>query len=228
MSIKVFLPCREGSERVPKKNIKPFSGYSKGILQIKLNQLMSAKSIDKIYLSTNDSNIIKYADEWDNEKLIVHRRDDTLCTSKTSTDQLMEHVVDLIPEGDVLWTHVTSPFVNAKWYDRIIDAYYKGLDQGYDSLMTTTLIRSFLWQEDGPINYNRSVEKWPRTQTLPPLHEVNSAAFINSRDNYLKYQDRIGKNPKLFTLDDITAHDIDWEEDFVLAESILSAGLARL
>ncbi|ROQ20057.1 CMP-N-acetylneuraminic acid synthetase [Marinimicrobium koreense] len=224
----VFLPCRQGSERVPRKNIKPFADYPNGLLQLKLEQLSDATRVDRIYLSTNDHDIIAYAESLDNPKLVVHRRDDALCTSATSTDELMAHVVDLIPGGDVLWTHVTSPFVGSDTYDQIIQAYYDGLEQGYDSLMTTTLIRSFLWNDNGPINYDRAVEKWPRTQTLPAVHEVNSAAFVSSHDNYQRFQDRIGQNPVLFPLGHIVAHDIDWDDDFVLAESIVKAGLANL
>lgn len=228
MSVKVFLPCRKGSERVPRKNIKPFAGYSHGLLELKLRQLLQAKRIDEVVLSTNDEDILDYARTVGSDKLTIHRRADALCTSATSTDELMAHVVELIPEGHVLWTHVTSPFVNAVCYDQMIERYFEQLEQGYDSLMSTTLIRSFLWNEDGPINYDRAVEKWPRTQTLPAVHEVNSAAFINSAENYRQYGDRIGRNPSLYALESMVAHDIDWEQDFVLAESIARTGLVEL
>ena len=38
--------------------------------------------------------------------------------------------------------------------------------------MTTTLLQAFLWTESGPLTYDRGAEKWPRTQTLTPVHEV--------------------------------------------------------
>lgn len=228
MAVKAFLPCRKGSERVPRKNIKPFAGYSNGLLELKLRQLLQVKGIDEVVLSTNDEDILAYAETIDCNKLTIHRRADALCTSATSTDELMAHVVDLIPEGHILWTHVTSPFVNAACYDQMIDRYFEQLEQGYDSLMSTTLIRSFLWNESGPINYDRAVEKWPRTQTLPAVHEVNSAAFINSAENYRQYGDRIGQKPYLYALESMVAHDIDWEPDFVLAESIAQTGLVDL
>ncbi|MDQ2078328.1 cytidylyltransferase domain-containing protein [Marinimicrobium sp. ABcell2] len=226
--MKVFLPCRKGSERVPRKNIKPFAGYPHGLLELKLRQLIQAERIDEVILSTNDEDILEYARTLGSEKLTIHHRADSLCTSATSTDELMAHVVDLIPEGHILWTHVTSPFVNATCYDQMIKCYFEQLDHGYDSLMSSTLIRSFLWNDGGPINYDRAVEKWPRTQTLPAVHEVNSAAFINSAENYRRYADRIGQKPFLFSLESIVAHDIDWEPDFVLAESIAQTGLVEL
>ncbi|MDR6984045.1 CMP-N-acetylneuraminic acid synthetase [Rheinheimera pacifica] len=228
MTVSVFLPCRKGSERVPKKNIKPFAGIENGLVELKLKQLLSCNAIDEIVLSTNDEEILAFANSITNNKLRVHKRIDALCTSTTSTDDLVAHALDLIPAGHILWTHVTSPFINAQVYQEIIAQYFKALEQGYDSLMTTTLIHGFLWNEQAPINYDRSKEKWPRTQTIAPVHEINSGVFLNSAENYQNLDDRIGNKPFLFPMNKITAHDIDWHEDFVIAEAIAKNGLASL
>lgn len=63
-------------------------------------------------------------------------------------------------------------------------------------------------------------EKWPRTQTLPELYEVNSGVFINSLDNYLNFKDRIGKKPFLYRTEGLSSFDIDWPEDFDMAENL--------
>lgn len=136
--------------------------------------------------------------------------------------------MDLIKEGHILWTHVTSPFVTGPIYDEMIAAYRTALAEGYDSLMATTLIHGFLWDRNGPINYDRSVEKWPRTQTLLPLHEINSAAFLTSAEVYAAQDDRIGKNPFKFGMDKITGMDVDWPADFLIAESMVLQKIAEL
>jgi len=112
MNINVFLPCRKGSQRVPKKNIKPFADYKNGLIEIKLNQLINAEKISKIYLSTNDEEILEYASSLNNSKIILHNRVEHLSSSETSTDDLVLHALELIKEGDILWTHVTSPFLD--------------------------------------------------------------------------------------------------------------------
>ena len=228
MKVKCFLPCRKGSERVPKKNIKPFAGFSAGLLEIKLKQLLKSNLIEEIVLSSNDNEILDFAYSLNNERLRLHCREDKLCTSLTSTDELVRHAVDLIPNGHILWTHVTSPFLSSELYDSLIVKYFSAIDDGFDSLMTTSLIHGFLWNYDGPINYDRRQEKWPRTQTILPLHEINSAAFISSADNYRKFDDRIGVKPLLYPLDKITSFDIDWPDDFRLAECVANSGLARI
>lgn len=225
MNLTCFLPCRSGSERVKNKNIRPFAGYEHGLIEIKLKQLSNVDEIDKIILSTNDIEIINFSKSLNLQKLVIHERDNSLCSSKTSTDEIIKLVGGLVKEGHILWTHVTSPFINSEMYSDIINSYEKSLSEGYDSLMTTSEIRSFVWNEEGPINYNREIEKWPRTQTLPILHEVNSGAFLTHSDIYRKNIDRIGNKVKLYPLSKISGHDIDWPEDFVIAESLLNEKL---
>ena len=47
-SVNVFLPMRAGSERVPNKNTKTFSGIQGGLCKIKLEQLINCNLIDTI------------------------------------------------------------------------------------------------------------------------------------------------------------------------------------
>lgn len=226
--ITCFLPCRKGSQRVPRKNVRKFSNMDYGLLEIKVKQLIDVEAIDEIILSTNDGEIIDWVQRRECKKIRVHTRCDQLSSSVTSTDELVMHAKSLISDGCILWTHVTSPFVNAKVYTELIDKYLMVSEQGYDSLMTTTKVCSFLWNKKGPINYDRNREKWPRTQTLEGVYEINSAAFIAHANIYEKYQDRIGKNPYLFTLDKLTGYDIDWQDDFIVAECLLEKGLVSI
>lgn len=220
-----FLPCRADSQRVVRKNIKPFASYEHGLIEIKLRQLLAAERIDEVVLTTNDADILAYAESLDEPRLRLHRRVEELSSSATSTDQLVAHALELIPEGHILWTHVTSPFITAKHYDEVIQAYWEQHEQGYDSLMTTTAIHGFLWQNEQPMNYDRTIEKWPRTQTLAPVHEVNSGAFLAPAALYRELDDRIGKRPYLYAMDKFTSFDIDWPEDFVIAECLVEKGL---
>ncbi|CAM3611261.1 cytidylyltransferase domain-containing protein [Halomonas lysinitropha] len=223
-----FLPCRAGSQRVVRKNIKPFAGYEFGLIQVKLRQLLAAELIDEVVLTTNDADILAFAESLQEPRLRLHRRVEELSSGATSTDQLVAHAFDLIPEGHILWTHVTSPFITGKHYDQVIRVYFDQLHRGYDSLMTTTAIHGFLWQDQNPMNYDREIEKWPRTQTMKPVHEVNSGAFLAPADLYRDLDDRIGRRPYLYELDKFTSFDIDWFEDFVVAECLVEKGLVTI
>lgn len=227
MKISVFLPCRAGSERVPKKNTRRFAGVEGGLLKIKLSQLTACREVDSVVLSTNDQEVIDIAEAMSDGKIIIDRRPEHLATSKTSTDDLVRYVPEVITDGVVLWTHVTSPFIDGSVYDKAIVQYRELLAKGtHDSLMSVTALRTFIWDKSGPVNYDRNKEKWPRTQTIDPVFEINSGIFIAGIDVYRNLQDRIGERPYLFETDDIESFDIDWEEDFYIAEAIYSQQLA--
>lgn len=211
---------------MPRKNIRPFAGRALGLLQLKLEQLLATRLVDRVLLSTNDQEILDYASQLKDSRMEVRERDDRLAASSTSTDELIRYVGEIVPEGDVLWTHVTSPFVGASVYDAMIERYLQSQQEGFDSLMAVTELRGFLWDQSGPVSYDRNVEKWPRTQTLAPLYEVNSAAFLAPSECYRASADRIGRRPFRYILDKVTGFDIDWEDDFLVAQALVAAGVA--
>ena len=225
MSIKpniVFLPCRKGSQRVPNKNTRPFAGIEGGLLRIKLEQLLACKQIDKIYLSSDDEVVLNIGRAMNNDRIVIDKRPDYLCQSSTSTDDVVKYVPELIKEdATIIWTHVTSPFLKVETYDDMLDMYYNHLPE-HDSLMSVNELRTFIWNKDGAINYDREVEKWPRTQTLEPWYEINSGVFIADRSIYMQLQDRVGKHPFLYPTSKMESYDIDWPEDFEFAELLYS------
>ncbi|GAB4534232.1 MAG: acylneuraminate cytidylyltransferase family protein [Pleurocapsa sp.] len=222
LPIVAFVPCRRGSERVKHKNIRTFAGIENGLISIKIEQLIQCPEIDSIVVSTDDpivSEICHAVAAKQTKPIKICDRPAYLASSTTSTDELIEYVPEIIDRGIVLWTHVTSPFVDADVYSQAIQVYReKTRSEHRDSLMSVTKIQKFLWNQSGPINYDRLQEKWPRTQTLPVLYEINSAIFLSPIETYINLKDRVGKNVHLFELTALQAMDIDWEEDFRLAE----------
>jgi CMP-N-acetylneuraminic acid synthetase len=220
----VFLPCRKGSQRIPDKNVKDFSGIKGGLLNIKLKQLVELTIADKIIVSSNDERVLEFTSKIKDSRIALDERPDKLGNSDTTTDELIRYVPNLVESGDVLWTHVTSPFINTNDYSQVIKAYKEKLTQGYDSLMTVLKLQGFIWNEDGPISYNREELNWPMTQNIKPFFEVDSGIFLSSINNYIDFSDRIGKKPFLYEQDKSKSIDIDWPEDFILAEKIWANG----
>jgi len=220
--ITVFLPCRKGSQRVKNKNIRPFAGIDGGLARIKLEQISKIDGVREVILSTNDEEIIQIGNSLDIPHLRIDRRPEYLCANDTTTDELINYVSTLTNADHILWTHVTSPFIDVKSYNDAITKYFEILKRGFDSLMSVTKLQTFVWDKNGPLNYDREVIKWPFTQSLEPIYEVNSGIFISSRKNYITFNDRIGMNPYLHILDGREAFDIDWEDDFSTAEKMFN------
>ena len=221
MKVTCFLPCRAGSERVKNKNTRQFAGIEGGLLKIKLDQLIRCSLIDTIVLSTDDQKVIDVSKPYGN-RIRIDNRPSELASSDASTDDLIRYVGKIISGPHILWTHVTSPFTGEDIYTRAINDYFSFIKTDkFDSLMSVTPLRVHVWDRKGePVNYKRAEIRWPRSQQVDPLFEVNSAIFINSRENYITLEDRIGLKPLLFEMERTESLDIDYEDDFLLAESI--------
>ncbi len=219
-----FLPCRAGSQRVPFKNTRQFDSEGRSLFDIKMQQLIACPHIDRIVVSTNDNAIkdaARSAIEAHGARITLDHRPDALCSSSTLTDDLIRYVPTIIPSGHILWTHVTSPFVDASDYSNIIHAYFDGLaTRKHGSLMTVTRLQGFMWDENGPVNYDRTKEKWPRTQTLDVLYEVNSAAFVIPADVMARTADRITDDVRRYELSKSKSVDIDHIDEFDLAAAL--------
>ena len=220
MPVIAFLPCRSGSKRVKNKNIKSFAGYNLGLFEIKINQLINSKNISKIIVSTDVCEVLEYLEKFNHKKIEIDERPKKFCSNTTTTDELIEYASSILPRDNVLWTHVTSPFANSSDYDSMIKKYINRESNIYDSLMTVKEIKSFIWDLKNPYNYSRKKIKWPFTQNIESLYEINNGGFIAHRDIYEKYHDRIGKDPEYYILDSIRSIDIDTPEQFDFANKI--------
>jgi len=230
----LFLPCRAGSERVPDKNTRPFAGYPGGLLGLKLEQLERVRDglLTDVVLDSNDPRVLELGEAkrrtWGGSAaLTVRERPDHLGRSSTTTDALIAYALDTLPCEVLAWTHVTSPLFSARSYERAFDAFHARDSERHDSLMTVTPLHGFVWDEGGPLNYPRGPLRWPRTQDLRPLYEVNSALFIVPRAVGLASGDRIGDRPMLHATGKVESADIDWPDDFTAAEALYRAFAAR-
>jgi CMP-N-acetylneuraminic acid synthetase len=218
-----FLPVRKGSQRVENKNTRPFSKIPGGILELKLRQLMESKTLSEIVLSTNDENSMEIAKKLDPQQtqLRIIERPNHLCLDTTPLMELIAYVPEVMQSRHILWGHTTTPFIDAEDYDEGIENYFAKLELGFDSLISVMPLQNFLLDKNGhSFNYDVDKNLWPRTQDLPVLYEVNHAMFIASRDIYVKNKNRIGVKPFMYEQDKIKSFDIDWEDDFLMAEAI--------
>lgn len=220
MSLAIFLPVRKGSERVKDKNTRKFAGIEGGLLELKLQQLIRIENAEEIIVSTNDKKswnvVLKYQEK--DSRIILHERPEHLGSSSTNLEDLIKHVPTLTRSENILWTHCTSPFCNAQLYEKAIKEFMESRKNGFDGLVAGKNYRDFLIdKKSGKLVNNITAQAWPRTQDLADWFEINNAVFLTNRRNY-ELGDRIGKTPFLMEMDRLSSFDIDYEEDFKIAE----------
>jgi len=203
------------SERVPRKNMRMFNG--RPLLHWILETLGRSRYIVETIINTDSEEIASLA--ANHFEVTIHMRPEWLCKiTSDEANQILEYDLSLTEGRFFLQTHSTNPLLTTETVDRSIEAFF-GQDT-YDSLFSVTAVQKrFFWEDGRPVNHDP--EKLIKTQELEPLLEENSCIYIFKRESFAATRNRIGSKPMLFRTDMLESFDIDEEEDFKLAESIM-------
>lgn len=202
--ITAVVPVREGSRRIKNKNIAPFAGTN--LLLFKLEQLKRVRAISRILVSSDSDVMLAFGRQ---AGVDTHKRDLEYCDEKTRTfGEVVRHICENTDGDHILWATCTAPLVFPHIYDQAIRQYLKGLEEGYDSLMSVQVFRRYLWDDKGPVNYQLGLKHVP-SQELSPLYFVTDGILLAPRKKMIEWSYFHGPNPYRFPLDKRTSVDID-------------------
>jgi len=219
MSVTAITFIRENSKRLPKKSIKDLGGLP--LFAHSFRKFGNSKNIDRCIAYTNSEFVNEYTSKHIECNVEIIKRDKNLDNDVTF-NKIMETIIDNIETKYVLYFCVTSPFVKKETIDKIIEKVLE--NEKYDSAFTAKEIKNFCWFNNRPLNYSFD-EEIPFTQNLTPVLVESSGFYLFEKELFKRSKRRIGESPYIETIDEIQAHDIDYEEDFILAENFVSAGL---
>ena len=216
MSITAIIPVREGSRRLKNKNVATFAGTN--LLINKINQLKQVKEISNIVVSSDSDLMLSMAKS---QGVDIHKRAIEFCDEKSKTfGEVVSHICENVSGDDILWATCTAPLVFPKQYREAIKLYYQALEDGYDSLVSMEKFKRYLWDENGPVNYELGIRHVP-SQQLPPLYFVTDGILLAPREKMIEWKYFHGHNPYRFILDKRTSIDIDDGLDLACARAWL-------
>ena len=209
-----LVPMKDHSERVPGKNMRPFSG--RPLFHWIVMSLQNSTYITRIVIDTDSEAITQNALEHF-DRVSILERPEVIRGDFVSMNEIIAYDLSQIEGGHFLQTHSTNPLLTTETIDKAIECYFNRLET-YDSLFSVTRYQVRLYWEDGrPINHNP--QELLRTQDLEPIYEENSCLYIFSKASFSQSGDRrIGLRPRMFEINKLEAVDIDEEQDFRLAE----------
>ncbi|HSZ72851.1 MAG TPA: acylneuraminate cytidylyltransferase family protein [Cytophagaceae bacterium] len=216
MKVTAFIPIKEHSERLHRKNFLDFCGQP--LYEIILDKLQEIVEVEKIVINTDSTTISeKCAKRYD--KVHIIERPLHLRKNEITANAFIEHDLELVSGEHFLQTHCTNPLLSKQTIVKAIRSYFDHLHT-YDSLLTVSSIRKRAYYDNGmPINHSNF--KLEQTQDLPEVHIENSNIFLFSRTSFFNNsKSRVGKSIQLFPMNAIEGMDIDYPEDFHLAELI--------
>lgn len=214
--VTAVIPVRAGSRRLKNKNVAPFAGTN--LLLNKIEQLKKVDEVARIVVTSDSDMMLAMAEQ---AGAMVHKRAPEFCDETTKTfGEVVRHVAESVEGEHILWATCTSPLVFPAVYKQAIAKYWDALKEGYDSLVSFERIKRYLWDENGPINYELGLKHVP-SQQLPDLYIVTDGVLLAPREKMIEWSYFHGRNPYKFIVDKRTAVDIDDGLDLATARAWL-------
>ena len=119
--------------------------------------------------------------------VMTHKRSPEYQREKTeSLGEVVRHVAENVEGTHILWATCTAPLVFPKVYRSAINEYFPALEAGYDSLVSFEVIKRYLWDENGPVNYELGIKHVP-SQQLPNLYIVTDGILLAPREKMIEW-----------------------------------------
>ncbi len=210
MKVVALIPIKLNSKRVPGKNIKLLYDGTP-LMSFIQKSCLDAKKINEVYVYCSDDAVIPYV--LPGVKYL--KRPKYLDGDDINANDFIREFMKTVDADIYVNAHTTSPFAKASTIDECVDKVASGQ---YDSAFCAESLRTFMWQDGRPINFNP--DNFPRTQDLPLIYGETSIAYVFTKESFLKHNRRLGSTPYVKEVSRIEAIDIDYPEDFAIANAI--------
>jgi len=214
-NVKILIPARGGSKRIPKKNLVDVNG--KPLLQYVIE---TCKNItDEIHVSTDNSDIKKFTKSMN---VNVIERPERLATDKAKTEDVVKDFLEKIETDLFCVVQPTSPLLH--FYSILfgIEQMEQPLDiySSYDSIISVCEDVNYYWGNNGkPINFELGNRK--RTQEHQTWYRENGAFYVTTKHNFLKSNILQNGNVGFVVMKESESIDIDTHEDLELVKKIM-------
>ena len=218
MDTVAYIPARLGSERVPRKNLRPLAG--RPLISYAAETALRSAIFDRTYVNTESREIAEVARALG---AAVYLRDESLARSPVRTDDILYDFAKAVTCETIFVINPTAPFLKTSTIDLV---RAKLRDNPKATVFTTTRLYRHLLVDGLPTNFDPGA-KSPRTQDLKPFDYINFIIFAIARAKVLSKYERTGHclyvPPLSFVpMTGLECHDIDDEDDFVIAEAVMA------
>ncbi len=224
-----IIPARSGSKGLKDKNIKELNG--KPLLAYSIEAALDSKQFDKVFVST-DSQI--YADI-----AIQYGADASFLRShKNSTDtagswDVVREVIDTFKSmgeeyDEIMLLQATSPLRTSEDIINAVELLKE--KEGNAVVSLTECDHSPIWCNTLPKDcsmdgFDREEYKDLPRQSLPTFYRYNGAIYLVTKDELHNIGHMLEKGCYAYVMPQSRSIDIDTALDFMIAETIMKAGV---
>ena len=221
-----IIPAREGSRRIPGKNIKIFAGQP--IIAYSIKAAKDSNLFDRIILSTDSEKIAEIGESYGAEVPFI--RPSELADDFTGTAEVLNHAINWLNEHDRFYPYFcciypTAPFLEKKYLVKGFDILCK------ENASTAFSVTSFPYPIFRALKIeanNRIRMFWPehlksRSNDLPDAYHDAGQFYWCDTKKFLKGKTVFLSDSIPVFLPRYLVHDIDTLEDWQTAEIFYSA-----
>jgi len=219
MKIIAMIPARLGSKRVKNKNLRLLG--NKPLISHVIETVKESDMFDDIYINSESEIFKQIADD---HNISFYKRPIELASDSATNDDFTLDFMRNV-KGDILVQILaTSPFITK---EQIVDFVEKS--QLVDTLISTKEVKIESIYKNKPINFDQKAQT-PPSQLLEPINAYACSlmswgykTFIKDMEKYNAAYHGGDGIVGYFKLDGNATVDIDEEQDFQLAEAIISS-----
>ena len=213
-----MITARGGSKGIPGKNIKDLAG--KPLISWTIEAAQSSRFIDRLILSSDDSQICSVAE--DSECEVPFLRPPELAKDDTSSVDVIIHALDVInePYDYIVLLQPTSPFRNAEDIDRCLELCIQ--ENAPACVSVTESDKSPAWMYHMSKNMRMSPifpsdEMATRRQDLTQTYALNGAVYVSRVDRFRESKTFFGSETVAYVMPQERSLDIDTQFQFDIA-----------
>lgn len=219
-----IIPARGGSKGLPGKNIRTLNG--KPLIAYTIEEAKKSKYIDRIIISTEDSEIARIGKDYGAE--LPFERPDYLAQDTSTTNEVILHALNYLKEKEnyvpyyICLLQCTSPLRSASDIDGTIE---KLIETGRDASVSVSEAGvnpywTNVFNGDKLEYFLEEGKKILKRQDLPKIFQINGSVYVVKTSIFLKEKTLEPENITGFVMNTENSIDIDSIIDFKLAELI--------
>lgn len=213
MKVIAFLPVKNSSKRIESKNVKLLDGVPLFIHT--LEKLLQCDFIDEVYLDTESNQIIEMASHLSCK---IMKRNPVFANNETDGHKLFMNEVNHAYADIYIQILCTSPFISKETIRQGVNSI---TSHNHDSAILVRNEHLYTWSNGAP---NYGLDHIPNSNDLSKTTIETMGLYIVTREVALKTNRRIGLNPFFIEASPLEAVDVNYPEDFDLAE-LIAAGI---
>ncbi len=221
--IVLHIPAREGSKRVPRKNMRNMNG--KPMISYVVEASISAGITESMYVNTDSVEIINYI-ESTYSSFNTYKRDKELANDKASSDQFNLDVINKFNPDTLIMINPVCPLITKDDIINAVNAYAKS---DCDTLITSESTHMQTFCDGEPVNIKLDEQLAP-SQDNGCITILNWAITIWEVSSFKKRMMAhgfavLGEKREFFDIESIKAIKVSEEKDFLFAEQLLKVSL---